>query len=158
MHVCKKHRLASTKTRMKRMFTSRLPTPSDGLSTVAQPPSSPFASPTTDEATSLSIDEDLDNPDDTQCLRSGFHDLISDNQSRPAQDDEPFTYDSQGGKLTLSQLFNFEDAHWVAIYREQAGKGFDEELALYDLLNEDTGTGDDMEVDVDETTAEILIS
>ena len=134
MHVCNEHWLASTKTRIKRMFTSRLPTPSDGLSTVAQPPSSPFASPTTDEATSLSIDEDLDNPDDTQCLRSGFHDLISDNQSRPAQDDEPFSYDSQGGKLTLSQL------------------------ALYDLLNEDTGAGNDMEVDVDETTAEILIS
>ena len=113
-------------------------------------------SPTTNEGTLLSIDsnEDLD---DTHRLRSGLHDFISNHPSRSVQDDEPFTYHLPGGKLTLSQLFDFDNAHWVARYREQSKKSFDEELALYDLLNEDTGTGDGMEVDVDETTAEILI-
>ena len=141
------------------MFMSHLkPPPSDWSSTVAQPPSPQLASPAIDEAAPLSLDEDLDNVHNTHHLRSGFHDFISDQQSRLVQDDEPLAYHSQGGKLTLGQLFNFENAHWVALYQEQARKGFDEELALYDLLNEDTGTGDDIEVGVDETTAEILIS
>ena len=67
--------------------------------------------PTTNEATLLLIDEDLDDTDDTLCLRS---------------------------------VFNFKNAHWGALYQEQAGNGFDKERALYDLLDEDTGTGDDI--------------
>jgi hypothetical protein len=64
---------------------------------------------------------------------------------------------TQRTKLSLSQLFNFENDHWISLYEEQAKRGHNKELALYDLLNEDAATGNGMEVDVDKTTADILI-
>lgn len=91
-------------------------------------------------------------------MRSGFHDLISDHHSGPVEDDDVlFDYNLHVGKLSLVELFNFENVHWAMLYQDQAKKSFAEELALYDLLNEDAGTGDGLEVDVDETTADILI-
>jgi len=59
MHVRNEHQLNLTKTRMKRMFKTRSQsTPSDGLSTVAQPPSPQLVPPTADEATPLPVNED----------------------------------------------------------------------------------------------------
>jgi hypothetical protein len=101
----------------------------------------------------LLIDEE---PDRLSCPRPGFRQFLPDHHSAPIWDDEPPTHSSPGGKLALGHLFNFKNRHWVEMYEESAKKSFDEELALYDLLNEDAGTGDGMEVDVDETTADIL--
>lgn len=158
MHVRNEHRLRSTKTRMKRMFATRsATTPTDELSTLstaAQPPSPPSVSPTSNEFAVPSIDED---PNHAHPLRSGLHDIICDHNPAPTEDDEPPTYVSQGGKLSLGELFDFGNDHWVKLYEEHARRSFNEELALYDLLNEDAATGDGMEVDVDETTADILI-
>ena len=139
------------------MFTARSSAtqPSDELprlSTVAQPPSPPVVSPVSDESAASPTDEDPNNAD----LRSGFHDIVNNHHSVPA-DDEPSAYSSQGGKLSLAQLFNFGNNHWAKLYEEHARKRFTEELALCELLNEDAATGDGTEVDVDETTADILI-
>ena len=87
-----------------------------------------------------------------------FCDFISDHHSAPVNDNEPFAYPLLGGKLSLSQLFNFENSHWVNTYEECAKRSFEEEVALYDLLNEDSAAGEGMEVDVDEMTADILLS
>jgi hypothetical protein len=43
------------------------------------------------------------------------------------------------------------------LYEECAKWGYNQELILYDLLNKDSVTGDGMEVDMDEATADILI-
>ena len=158
MHVCNEHHLHSTKTRMKHMFATRSKTTrSDELSALSvatQPPSPHPASPANDEVVVSSIDEDLDG---VRCPRPGFRDFISDDHTAPAEDDKPPTHPSSRGKLSLSQLFNFENRHWVDLYAECAKGSYEEELALYDLLNEDAATGEGMEVDVDETTADILI-
>ena len=159
MHVRNEHRLNSTKTRMKRMFTTRSKTTTPlgdlpGLSTAVQPPTMPPMSPASDEDCAASIDEDLDR---IHYPGQGFRQFISDHHSAPVEDDEPFAHSSPRGKLRLCELFNFANRHWVELYEECAKKSFEEELALYDLLNEDAGTGEGMEVDVDETTADILI-
>ena len=154
MHVRNEHQQNSTKTRMKRMFTTRskatsseLPTPS----TFLQPLDPQLVSQASNEA----ADED---PNHTHYLAPGLRDIISDcRHSLAIEEDELVSNPSQGGKLTLSQLFNFGNDHWAASYEGHARKSFDEELELYDLLNEDAATGDGTEVDVDETTAEILI-
>lgn len=153
MHIRDEHRLKSTKTRMKRMFATRSTTSPDepsALSTDAQPPSPWPESLEIDEDDTSSIDEDPDHV-------PGFRDFIPNCRSAPAENDEPVAYSSLRGKLSLSQLFNFENPHWVKLYEECAERSYEEELALYDLLNEDAGTGDGMEVDVDEATADILI-
>ena len=152
MHVHNEHHLNSTKTQMKRMFASRSKTtPPDELSvlsTAAQPES-------------LASNEDVTLCEDTdrapRCPTSGFHDTISDHCFGGVEDDEPPPYPSLSGKLTLAQLFNFQNRHWADLFEERAKKGYEEELALYDLLNEDSATADGMEVDVDETTADILL-
>ncbi|KAF9647431.1 hypothetical protein BDM02DRAFT_3098174 [Thelephora ganbajun] len=161
MHVLNEHRLSSTKTRMKHMFAARSKTASaeevSTLSTVAQPPSPQSGLLAGGEATSPSIDED---PDHACRLKSGLRDFVSDHCSAPiddGDDDDPVAYPSRGGKLSLSQLFNFENDHWVKLYEECAKRSYEEELALCDLLNEDAETSDGVEVDVDEMTAEILM-
>jgi len=96
------------------MFKTRSQsTPSDGLSTVAQPPSPQLVPPTADEATPLPVNEDLD---DTHHSRSGFHNLISDHHSGPVEDDVLFDYNLHVGKLSLVELFNFENVHWAMLY------------------------------------------
>ena len=158
MHVRNEHRLNSTKTRMKRMFTTRSNTTSPDApsapSTTGPPLGPQPAPPTSDEDLVSSIDRD---PDHVQWPRPGFHDFIPDHHSAPAEDDDPFSYPLPGGKLSLCELFNFDHRHWVELYEECAKKSYEEELALYDLLNEDAATGDGTEVDVDETTGDILI-
>ena len=67
------------------------------------------------------------------------------------------SYPPAMGKMNLKQLFNFNDEHWLTLYEGCARRSYEEELSLYDLLNEDAATGDGMEVDVDEMMAEILI-
>ena len=153
MHVRNEHQLNSTKIWMKRMFVARSttipPNESSILPTLAHPPSP--QSPASDETNEEN--EDLNH---ARPVGSSFRDLVSTHGSVPIEDDEPCVH-SQEGKLTLSQLFNFGNDHWIKSYEKHTRKSFDEELALYDLLNEDAATGNGMEVDVDETTAEILL-
>lgn len=156
MHVRNEHHLRSTKTRMKRLFATRSkPTPLDemsALSMAAQPPS--LVSIANNEGDISLIDE---SPDCMHRPRSGFHEFIPDHHSAPVEDDQLYPNSSSGGKLRLSELFNFENHHWVGLYEECAKRSYDEELSLYDLLNEDAAAINGIEVDVDETTADILI-
>ena len=76
----------------------------------------------------------------------------------PTNDDDVPAHDSPGAKISLSELFNFENSHWTNLYEECATRSFEEELALYDLLNEDAAAGEGAEVEVDETTADILLN
>ena len=100
-----------------------------------------------------STNEDLDHAHHPE---SGFCGLV-DHHFTPDENDEPSTYCSWGGKLSLSQLFNFGNDHSVKPYEEQVNQGYDEELALYKLLNEDATIDGGVEVDVDKTTAAILV-
>ena len=123
-------------------------------SVVVQPPSTQPALLATDEDTVSPINEgDLIH---ACCPRPGFRDLVSDH-SAPVEVDEPLAHPLLRGKLNLSQLFNFRNCHWAELYAESARRSYEEELALYDLLNKDAAVGDGMEVDVDDTTGNIFV-
>ena len=136
------------------MFAARSKTaPMDELLMVVQLPSSQPVSPVSGEAPMPSTNKDFDHAHHPEL---GFRDLV-DHHFTPDEDDKPSTYCSQGGKLSLSQLFNFRNGHWVKLHEEQVNWGYNEELALYDLLNEDAAIDGGVEVDVDEATATILV-
>ena len=153
MHICDEHHLKSMKTQMKHMFatcSTTFPDEPSALSTDAQPLSPQPESLEINEDDTSSINKDPDHV-------PGFCDFIPNYCSVPTKNDELVTYSSLRGKLNLSQLFNFENPHWVKLYDKCAKRSYEEELVLYNLLNEDAGTGDGMEVDIDEATADILI-
>jgi hypothetical protein len=110
--------------------------------------------PAETEPTSPLIEED---PNHADCLDSSFRSIIVDHHSPPVEDSGPPIHPSHRGKLRLSELFEFGNSHWSTLYKKYAKRCFNEELAVYDLLNEDAAAGNGTEVDVDETTAEILI-
>lgn len=59
-------------------------------------------------------------------------------------------------RIPIQQLFDFNQVHWVDKYAKHPLRSFDEELALYELLDLDAQGEDDADVDVDDTTGDIL--
>ena len=55
------------------------------------------------------------------------------------------------------ELFNFTDLYWISQYERAAWHSFDEELELYELLDLDAEGEDQADIDVDDSTGEILI-
>ncbi|KAG9310748.1 hypothetical protein JVU11DRAFT_9354 [Chiua virens] len=60
--------------------------------------------------------------------------------------------------ITIQNLFDFSSSHWTEIYSGVARRSFDDELALYDLIDMDAPGDDDFETEIDGTTQEILLS
>ena len=73
-------------------------------------------------------------------------------------DDDVPAHNSPGEKMSLSELFNFKNSHWTNLYEECATRSFEAEFSLYDLLNKDAAAGEGTEVEVDKTTADILLN
>ena len=59
-------------------------------------------------------------------------------------------------RIPIQQLFDFHQSHWVNKYQKHLLRSFDEELALYELLDLDAQGEDDIDVDVYNTTGDIL--
>jgi hypothetical protein len=59
--------------------------------------------------------------------------------------------------IPLSTLFDFSNRTWSDILSRHAEHNFDEELALYELLDLDAAGEDDIDVELDETTTQTLI-
>ncbi|KJA26431.1 hypothetical protein HYPSUDRAFT_52683 [Hypholoma sublateritium FD-334 SS-4] len=59
-------------------------------------------------------------------------------------------------KKKISELFEFTNDHWAKFFEKHAIRTFDEELEIYELLDMDA-EGDDDDVEIDETTAQILV-
>ena len=60
--------------------------------------------------------------------------------------------------IPIQQLFDFHQSHWVDKYQKHPLRSFDEELALYELLDLDAQGEDNIDVDVNDTTGDILHS
>ena len=121
MHVRSEHQEKSTKTRMKNLFDHRSRSPLSSTTPTSRPPSpDPGPEPTTDLSTSST----------SEMPESGFRHLIPNNIT---DDEENFT--GSEDPVSLRDLFNFDDDHWVSLYRETGQRQLDEELALCELLN-----------------------
>jgi len=151
MHVRNEHWLNSTKSRMKRMFSTRSKSAPHGEPTTPFTPTQPLDS----RPTPSTSDDDIPPSIDRDTSHTGFRDFIA---TMPTNDSDIPAHDSPGVKMSLSELFNFENSHWTDLYEECASRSFEAELALYDLLNEDAAAGEGAEVEVDETTADILLN
>jgi hypothetical protein len=62
-----------------------------------------------------------------------------------------------GHPVTIQELFDFTSIHWVDVYAKSAHRSFDEELELYELLDLDAEGEDVADIEVDDTTADILM-
>ena len=71
------------------------------------------------------------------------------------EDNQPAQVSSEWTTLPLHQLFDFSSTLWAARYGNFADFTFDEELALYDLLELDADGDIDPELDA---TAEDILS
>ena len=72
------------------------------------------------------------------------------------EDNEPISTEGSGGPVLLTTLFNFEDPYWCNLYAQMAKPSYNEELALYELLELDADGEDDIELDG--STQDILSS
>ena len=62
-----------------------------------------------------------------------------------------------GHCIVLSQLFDFADPHWVHLFENSARQGFEEELELYELLDLDADGEEEADINLDDSTGDILI-
>ena len=62
-----------------------------------------------------------------------------------------------GRPIPLEQLFDFMYSHWTTIYEKTAQCSFDEELELYELLDMDATGKEEADIDIDDSTAEVML-
>jgi hypothetical protein len=61
------------------------------------------------------------------------------------------------GLTPIKSLFDFSRSHWVDMYSKSSIRSFDEELQLYEMLDLDAEGEDDVDVNVDDDTGDILM-
>jgi len=71
-------------------------------------------------------------------------------------DCEPVT-PSAIGLTPIQSLFDSSRSPWVEIYSRSVIRSFDEELTLYEMLDLDADGEEDVGVDVDDNTGDILM-
>jgi len=157
MHIRDEHVQKETKKRMKRMFVTR----SEAART-ANKTQQPLPPPVNELSTSgdPDIDENFD-PTARPQSNDRFWDMAA-RHSLSAQEDEtdrePVTNPNVIGRtVKLVELFNFTEPYWISQYERAARRTFDEELELYELLDLDAEGEEQVNIDVDDSTGEILI-
>jgi hypothetical protein len=61
------------------------------------------------------------------------------------------------GLTPIQSLFDFSRTNWVEMYSRSSIRSFDEELELYEMLDLDADGEEDVDVNVDEDTGDILM-
>jgi hypothetical protein len=61
------------------------------------------------------------------------------------------------GLTPIVSLFDFSRSHWVEMYSKSSIRSFNEELQLYEMLGLDADGKEDVDVDVDDDTGDILM-
>jgi hypothetical protein len=61
------------------------------------------------------------------------------------------------GLTPIVSLFDFSRSHWVEMYSKSSIRSFDEELQLYEMLDLDADGEEDVDVNVDDDTGDILM-
>jgi hypothetical protein len=107
---------------------------------------------------SMVSSEDFENPPSSR-----FRDLIEEEVTRVERDKD--VYDAihmparllPGAyrKITITDLFDFDNEHWARKFEESALRTFKQELDIYELL--DLDADGDLDIEVDESTAQVLL-
>jgi hypothetical protein len=64
---------------------------------------------------------------------------------------------SKIGPTPIVLLFDFSHSHWVEMHSKSSMRSFDEELQLYEMLDLDADGEEDIDVNVDDDTGDILM-
>ena len=156
MHIRDEHMRKETKTRMKRLFSIRaqaagpIPTPTALVE--------PAENDNDDSDAAAAAATTQTNSGDAH---NGFRE-IADEQARRVAEDEtdqaPVTVSTIIGRpIPLEHLFDFTDSHWTTIYEKTARRSFDEELELYELLDMDAAGEEEADIDIDDSTADVML-
>ncbi|PPR03348.1 hypothetical protein CVT24_012568, partial [Panaeolus cyanescens] len=73
-------------------------------------------------------------------------------------DNEPVRISTEWTPVPISRLFDFVSNVWVTHYEQYTTPSFDEELALYDLLEADADGEDDRDIGIDPSSEGVLLS
>jgi len=182
MHIRDEHVHKQTKKRLKRVFQVR--TDAERAAAALAVPSQPSThtaspqQPVYPEATGNSPDEseasDGDDNDDaphaggssSQCsprarsqLTNSFRSMVEQQSQLVDDDDTDCTpvRPSTIGLTPIKSLFDFSRSHWVDMYSKSSIRSFNEELQLYEMLDLDAEGEDNVDVDVDDNTEDILM-
>lgn len=158
MHIRDEHLRKDTKTRLKRRFATR--STSAAAPAAPEPPPAPDSRFSDDETESIAAGSPA-NPTEQPAPNDRFRDMATRHINSVLEDEtdqESVRASSVIGRpLKLVELFNFGEAHWVRLYENAARRSFDEELAMYELLDLDAEGEEEADIDVDDSTGEILL-
>jgi hypothetical protein len=59
-------------------------------------------------------------------------------------------------RISIQDLFDFSNSKWQALFALTVHHSFDAELAIYDLLDLDAAGDEDVDLNIDESTGEML--
>jgi hypothetical protein len=160
MHLRDEDVRIGTKTRLKREFAARttpIPVPS--------PPSEEFPAAVIDPTSPVSNlpeQDDEGSPGSASSCAQSFQSIITQQMRLAEEDDldnEPIGEAGDiGGPWKITALFDFTRDYWVNIFSKSAQRSFQEELELYELLDLDEDGAGHTNVDVDDSTADALLS
>ena len=96
----------------------------------------------------------------SQSINDSFR-VMAEQQSQLVDEDdtdrEPVRQ-SPIGVIPIPTLFDFNRSHWVDMHARAAIRSFDEELQLYEMLDLDAEGEEDVGVDVDNDTGDLLMN
>lgn len=85
--------------------------------------------------------------------------MVDDMALAAAEDDEDCEPIHKNFECTaIASLFDFNEGHWVQLHTRSTMTSFDEELALYKVLDLDAEGEDDPDISVDDSTVDILFN
>ena len=157
MHIRDEHlRAGETKKAMKRFFgkANAPPTPSQPII-----PTSPLVANETevdDNTVPMDLDIDPALQPSQDSLSDEFNVLTSSfgRQASGDGDDD----DGLPSSITtkIAELFDFTNQAWIALNERSASRSLDEELKLYELLDEDAPGADDINIEIDPALDSLL--
>jgi len=122
---------------------------------------SPLVDPSRHDTSSQPTSQSDESPDQDHLLNaSRLRALIDGHIAQGHEDDKdsaPVRGSSTLPRINIQALFNFSSSHWTEIYSGVAKRSFDDELALYDLIDMDAPGEEDFEFEVDGTTQEVIL-
>jgi hypothetical protein len=99
-------------------------------------------------------------PVESSVQADGLRGIVETQTRRIAEDEtdrEPVTRSTIiGHPISLSDLFDFSQPHWVQHYENAARRSFDEELEMYELLDLDAAGEEEVDVDLDDSTGDLM--
>ena len=157
MHIRDNHLQNETNRRLKRRFAKCPETsesvPLSGTAPEVQPPLYPTIE-NNEEALETNALEVLEVGNEFREIANHHSRMVDEDNL----DNEPVSApETIGRPVSIQELFDFSSTHWVGMYAKSAWRSFDEELELYELLDFDAEGEEDINIDVDESTADVLL-